>query len=237
MRNLRYFGFFFLLPLVIGVPVSEDDSTEMNIKFAAGKGSYATITRGCEGQVLSKRKIPFQDMGFSVDYRIKSPACLGLRAGKIWTEYEYSVYTNGIEYEKMTNSYLNPNISLEGSKLGIGIGYFIPKKHLPKKEKKQLFSWHLRFGPPKSYFSIHYLENVPLYSGGGYVNLGLGGKAGKKINYWFGLGSAGPYDKAGFVAKTNFEIKRNWHLDLAGRLGGSEGIWENAIAVGLNYRL
>lgn len=241
MKNLRFLGFSFLLPLVFGMPVSEEDTTEINMKVAGGIGSYAYITRGCEGQTLSKTDIPFKDVGFTVDYKLKSPVQVGLRAGKIWEEYKHAVYTDGIEFKEMTNSYLNPNISFEWRKFGIGAGPFFPKRHLPHRQDRQwakrLPSWHLRVGGPKFYFSIHMLENVPLYSGGGYLNLGFGGAAGRKTSYWIGLGASGPYDGTGFVAKTNFYLKKNWYLDLAGRLGGSEGDVEHAIAVGLNYRL
>jgi hypothetical protein len=238
MRNLKYLGFFFLLPLVLGMQPGQDDTTEMNIKFAAGRGSYAHITRGCEG-VTSKQDIPYKDIGVSFDYKLKPTVQAGLRAGTIWEEYEYAVYANGIEFKEETNSYLNPNISLGGRWIGIGVGPFWAKRHLPHREDrnwvKNSVSWHLRVGRPKLYFSIHMLENVPLYSGGGYINLGMGGKAGRKTNYWLGLGTPGPYDATGLVAKANFNLRKNWYLDLAGRLNISEQ--EHGISVGLNYKL
>ena len=241
MRNLKYLGFFFLLPLVVGMQPNQDDSTEMNIKFAAGRGSYSHITRGCEGQVLSENDIPYKDIGISFDYKLKPIVQAGLRGGTIWEEYEYAVYSNGIEFKEKANSYLNPNLSITGKWIGIGVGPFWAKRHLPHRGDrywvKNSVSWHLRVGRPKLYFSIHMLENVPLYSGGGYINLGMGGKAGRKTNYWFGLGTSGPYDGAGFLAKTNFNLKKSWYLDLAGRLGISEGNIEHGISIGLNYKL
>lgn len=243
MRNLKYLGFFFLLPLVVGMQPGQDDTTEMNIKFAAGRGSYSHITRGCEGQALTKQDIPFKDIGLSIDYQFKPPIQVGLKGGTIWEEYKYGVYTYEIKIDEMTksytNSYINPNISFEGKRFGVGIGPFFSEKYLPYREDrnwiKNSVSWHLRFGKPKLYFSIHMLENVPLYSGGGYINLGLGMAAGRKTNYWFGLGTSGPYDVTGLVAKANFNLKENWYLDLAGRLSLSEQ--EYGISIGLNYKL
>ena len=244
MRNLKYLGFLFLLPLIVGMQPNQDDSTEINVKLAAGRGSYSHITRGCEG-VTSEQDIPYKDIGISVDYKVKPQVQVGLKAGTIWEEYKYGVYTYGIKIDEMTksytNSYINPNISFEGKRFGIGIGPFFSRKYLPYREDrnwiKNSVSWHLRVGRPKLYFSIHMLENVPLYSGGGYINLGMGGIAGRKTNYWFGLGTSGPYDGVGFLAKTNFNLKRSWYLDLAGRLGISEGNVEHGISIGLNYKL
>jgi len=233
LRKLKYLGFLFLLPLVVGVQVGKNDSTETNIKVAGGAGSYAYITRGCEGQVLTKDKVPFKDFGFSLDHKFRFPVRVGLRGGNIWERNRY--YPD----KRITNSYLNPNLSFEWRRFGIGAGPFFAQKDLPTREggklRRNSLSWHLRLGSPKLYFSIHMLESVPLYSGGGYINLGLGG-ASRKVSYWFGLGIRGPYDTEGFLIKTNFKLKENWYLDLAGRLGQSEGVSESAVSFGLNYK-
>lgn len=218
----------------MGVQVGKNDSTETNIKVSGGAGSYAYITRGCEGEVLTKDKVPFKDLGYSIDHKFKFPVRVGLRGGNIWERNRY--YPD----ERRTNSYLNPDLSLEWKWFGIGAGPFFAQKDLPTREGGKLsrnsLSWHLRFGSPKLYFSIHMLESVPLYSGGGYINLGLGGGVSRKFSLWFGLGTKGPYDTEGFLAKTNIKLKGNWYVDLVGRLGTSAGISESAISFGLNYK-
>ena len=239
MRNFRYFGFLFLLPLIIGVPISEKDSSEMSIKVVGGIGSYAYIHRGCKGEVLDKENAPFKDAGFSIDYKFKAPLKIGLRSGYILEKQLWYDHTLRPPTSKHRNNvYVNPNFAFEGKSFGIGFGPFFAQKDLYVRESKwgrTLPSWHLRFGSPKLYFSIHMLESVPLYSGGGYLNFGLGG-ASRKVSYWYGLGTRGPYDAAGFLAKTNFKLNQNWHLDLVGRLGTSAGISESAVSIGLNYR-
>lgn len=49
--------------------------------------------------------------------------------------------------------------------------------------------------------------------------------------------SVAPYDKAGFLAKTAIRLNRQLYLNLNGRLGSSEGIFEHGINVGLSYRI
>lgn len=219
-----------MLPLVVGVQGNNKDSTETNIKLAGGVGSYAYITRGCEGQVISKNKIPFKDLGFSFDHKFKFPVRVGLRGGRIW-ERDISFPDSEI-----TNFYLNPDLSLEWKWFGIGAGHFVAQRVLYNWDSKNLTSGHLRLGSPEGYFSIHLLESFPFYSGGGYLSMGGGGKASRRLSYWLGISYPGPYDALGFLIKTNFKLKGNLYLDLAGRLGSSEGISENAISVGLNYR-
>lgn len=239
----RILSFFAVLPLLIGVENDGKDSTETNLKIAGGLGSYAYVTRGCEGQVLTKDKIPFNDFGFSVDHKFRSPVKIGLRSGYISDQIPVSsVYYDDYKsslFEDRTNFYLNPDFSLEWKGFGIGAGPFFAQKTLDvsedEKGEETFPSGHIRLGTKKLYFSVNVLEDVPLYSGGGYANMGMGFGI-KSSTWWIGL-SGGPYDAAGLVAKTNFKLFRNWHLDLAGRLGSSEGISENAMSMGLNYRI
>jgi hypothetical protein len=239
LRKLKYLGILFLLPLVVGIQGSNKDSSETNIKLAGGTGSYAYITRGCEGQVLTKNKIPFNDLGFSLDHKFASPVRVGLRGGNIWERNRYSFEGIDSPSEKITNFYINPDLSLEWKWFSIGAGLFSAEKDLYWRDMgsaRKLPSGHLRLGSPQLYLSAHLLESVPLYSGGGYLNLGFGGEASRRVSFWLGLGVTGPYDIGGFLIKTNIKVKGNWRLDLAGRLGSSEGISENAFSFGLNYR-
>jgi hypothetical protein len=245
-KNFKFVSFFMLLPLVVGVQNANNDSTETNFKIAGGLGSYAYITRGCEGEVLTKEEIPFKDAGFSFDHKFRSPVKIGLRGGYIWDNRDRATeYIDWIDtliiVENSDNFYLNPDLSFEGRWFGIGAGPFFAQKTLYGREGgewgKSLPSWHIRIGSKKGYFSMNMLENIPLYSGGGYLNLGVGGSASPNFSYWIGLGSSGPYDNVGFIAKTDIRLKSNLYLDLAGRLGTSEGVSESAISAGLNYRV
>lgn len=245
MTNLKYLGFLFLLPLVIGAPVAEKDSSETNIKLSGGAGSYAYIHRGCEGEVTSKENAPFKDAGFSIDHKFKGPVKIGLRSGYIFEKqlwYDHCFPAPTSKHRK--NIYVNPHFAFEGESFGIGFGPFFAQKSLWGSEQqewgKNLPSAHIRIGNRKLYFSANLLENVPLYSGGGYVNFGLGFR--RNVSFWWiglggGLPLSGPYDAWGLVAKSNLRLNSNWHLDLAGRLGVSEGVSESAISIGLNYRL
>jgi len=245
-KNFKFVSFLILLPLVAGVENTNRDSTETNLKIAGGLGSYAYITRGCEGEVLTKEKIPFKDTGFSFDHKFKAPLKVGLRCGYIWDKKDRATeYIDWIDtmiiVENSNNFYLNPDLSFEGKRFGIGVGPFFAQKTLYGREGEELGkilpSWHIRIGSRKLYFSANMLENVPLYSGGGYADLGVGGAVNPNFSYWIGLGSSGPYDNSGLLLKTNFKLHRNWYLDLTGRLGQSEGVSESAISAGLNYRV
>ena len=240
LTKLKYFGLLFLFPLVIGVQGEGPDSSETNFKLAGGAGSYAYVSRGCAGEVLNKQKIPYADGGFSIDHKFKFPLRIGFRGGYIRehsrTSWEQAYSTD----ERTNNFYFNPDMALDWKYFGIGAGFFSSQKDLYWRDigpARNFPSGHIRIGSPRFYFLAHLMESVPLYSGGGYLNLGLGGKVSRKVSYWLGLGIIGPYDTEGFLVKTDFEFAKNWQLNLAGRWGGSQGISENAVSLGLSYRI
>jgi len=240
LKALKYFTFLFLLPLIVNMQGDNPDSSETDIKIAGGEGSYAYVSRGCEGEILQKEKVDFKDVGFSLDHKFKSPVQVGLRGGNVW-EINRFTFDQGYSTNKnISNLYINPELSLEWEYFGIGAGFFSAQKDLYWRDigpARNFPSGHLRIGEPRFYFSTHLMESVPLYSGGGYLNLGIGRKASRKFSYWLGWGINGPYDTGGFLIKTDFEFTKNWQLNLAGRLGGSQGISENAVSLGLSYRI
>jgi hypothetical protein len=157
----RVLFLFLFFPLVIGVENTNTDSTVTNFKIAGGLGSYAYVTRGCEGQVLSKEKVPFEDAGFSLDHKFNTPLKIGLRAGYI--SDRQPTYIN--KFVDRGNYYVNPDLSFESKWIGVGAGPFFARDVLYGTEGSDwgstLPSWHLRFGTQKSYLSIHMLENLP----------------------------------------------------------------------------
>jgi len=72
--------FVFLAPIAVQVDPERRDSSVTNLEIAGGVGTYAYITRGCEGQVLEKHKIPFEDFGAGIDHKFYgTPLRLGVR--------------------------------------------------------------------------------------------------------------------------------------------------------------
>ena len=72
------------------------------------------------------------------------------------------------------------------------------------------------------YFSASYGQNLPLFSGGGFYDLGIGfglGEPGK--NLWLGVGSF-PYEGTMLSAKGSFPFSEKFIFEPRLQLGGSE---------------
>jgi len=218
-----------LAPLAVELPGTNEDSSVTSLMIAAGAGSYAEVSRGCEGQVLSKEQRRYRDLGFAASHGFEGPLEVGVRATVLRR-------MPGYEDDEIV---WNPNVSVEGRHVGFGLGY-VSNADRPVSDEFDIWpvSGHLRFGSPtKMYFSVHALEDVPLVSGGGTVRSGIGFRPSRAVDAWVGLGYGPPYDKPGFQVKSTIHLNSILDLNASGRLGRSEGQSENAGSLGLSIRL
>ncbi len=219
-----------LAPLVADVESGGRDSSEFRLTLAGGGGSYAAVSRGCGGGVLVEDLLPFSDVGVSIE-RASGPAVFGLRGSFIHT-------SDGPD--PVENALLNLYASFEGRRVGIGTGIVATRKGLPRRDDNRVrspVSAHVRFGnPAKLYLSASVFENLPLYSGGGYLDTGFGGRPHRRLNLWVGVSGGGPYDAGGVLMKSSLTLSRDLDLGLRARFGSSEGVSENAFSIGVTRR-
>jgi hypothetical protein len=262
-------GVLVIMPVVVGVPKDRPDSLSTDLTFGAGAGSYAGryYTRhyspgsGCDGggyqYVEHRKKIGYQDAGFGIDHQIAKNLRLGLRTGYVKDKRVAYFDDNydSFRLESKTSWIFNPYFSLEWGAAGLGIGPLFATKGLyypsDKPEEyakhkyiaKTLASYHVRLGNPKTICaSLSHLENVPLISGGGYVNYGLGTEAIPRVSLWIGGSSSKPFDEESLLLKVGVKLTPNWSVHSVYRAGETTGddsnemINETAFSLRLNYR-
>ena len=228
-RRMSILSMAVLAPLVVDMPGADPDSSVTTFMVAAGAGSYADVSRGCEGQVLSADHRRFRDLGFGANHRVAGPLEVGVRG---------TVLQRMPGYEDGTVLW-NPNASLEWRRFGFGFGY-VSNANRPYAEDFDIWpvSGHLRGGSlAGTYFSMNVLEDAPMVSGGSPIRMGLGFSPSRSVGLWLGWSGFVPYDKPGFLAKTTIHVNSVLDLNATGRLGGSEGKSETAGSVGLTLRL
>jgi hypothetical protein len=178
---------------------------------------------------------------------MRSPAkknrVVWIRAGYIRDRLE-SVDETLFDYPlapEVSLHYINPYLALEGRRAGFGIGLvrssqkLIPDENGTPDGPDYQPSLHLRFGNPSTaYVSTSYLEHLPLYSGGGGADLGIGVVPSPKVDFWFGVGG-GVYDATGFLLKLNVRPHPSWALHTSLFLAGTED--EYGVALGLSYSI
>ena len=192
VRTMVLGAFVLTLPVVVEVPTSPDSGRggagDTRITLVGGLGRYAIIDRGCEGQVLRTHPTSFRDAGGEIEHRLSNGLAAGVRGGMLhqrtvsrFMVTDQSVYpyreSLAVVVSESDNAYVNPFVAIEGQRVGLGVGQIWARRTLPVLDSRQEMSFHLRIGNPnRMYFKASYMENSPLYSGGGYVDLGFGGR-------------------------------------------------------------
>lgn len=240
--NARWIQAALLGTLPLSITPMANDSTSTNVHLVGSLGQYADISRGCEGNVISKDSIPLRELGAAIDHRGSSSTRLGLNASYLFTEDEIDRFDPAIGYhmwELATSEVfaLNPYLMLESPKVGLGGGILWSNRSLPDgdTDKRIYPSFYLRVGKlDKIYFDLSAFHGLPLITEG-YAKIGLGSRRNPRFEWWLGTG-AGPYDKLGLIGKSYVQLQPALHLNLFARLGSSEGVLESAAGVGLRYR-
>jgi hypothetical protein len=248
-RNLTILSAFVLaFPIAIEAPYDSGGASghATRISVGGGAGYYALITRDCEGNAIGSRPVTFRDVGADVEQQVHGPLHLGVRGGAVREDVAYpegTPYPGGSQVQSAR--YVNPYLALESRHVGIGWGPIFSKEspagdparyegHTPLEDAAS-FSGHLRLGGPNKYFSTSLMENVPLSSGGGYFDMGVGFRPRPTVDWWIGL-SAAPYDRAGAAFRTAWQMNPRWTLDASARLGVSGGEPQTGVALGVTSR-
>jgi hypothetical protein len=249
--NLSYLAlgaFALSLSVVIDADAPpESHGSATTVTVAGGTGHYAIIDRGCEGQVLNVKPVTFHDGAADIEHRFANGVTLGLRSGVVDEQAKNQgvatiltpvVHDSTVTtLDEHTNAYVNPNIALEEHVFGVGVGW-VHAQHgfeLDQDRKRIDPSFHLRIGPlAGSYFRIGYMESVPLLSGGGYLDIGLGLHPARRLDVYAGL-STMPYDASGLTLRAAYRVLPNWALSARGRVGFSSNAPENGIAMGVTF--
>lgn len=215
-------------------------------EFAVGSGSFAEVSRDCNGNVLSVKDHPYTELGGKVAVQV-SAVKVGVAAGKSNTllghvEYSGSGYVQMMEYPtgkvQSTLEYVTPSLGFETEPVGMELGVLcaINGQNLGwpgAEDSKQSFSGSVRFGKKdRFHFTAGYCQNMPLISGGGLMDAGFSFPVSRTgSSFWLGLGGY-PYD--GLLFSFKGDIVLSDHIALTPRAGLKSGdAWEYGFALGL----
>jgi hypothetical protein len=225
-----------------------------------GTGCDGSGSGGYWSTQENREKISYKDAGIGLEKITSKNSKLGIRLGYI-IDARFKIYNETYTSEKKTSYILNPHFSLEWEEFGFGAGlliateglYYPSFKHESHNEdyfngndgyENFLPSFHLRFGSPKYlYASVSHLENIPVLSGGGYLNYGIGTETIPYVSLWAGYCDKKPFEKGSFLLKGGLKLSKSLSLNFAYRPATvTQGIEiykpikESAFSVRLSYR-
>lgn len=215
----------FLYPYIVGFAPDSSNNSTTSFEFAVGHGSYAKVTRDCSGNIVSVEDIPYTDGGISVDHQF-SAFRVGAKAG-----------VASVSNEQGSLQYVNPNIGVNTKYFGLDVGAFAAGN-------KNIFrigfipSGALRIGNRESwYFTTAVANNLPVFTGGGMVDLGLGFNLGKPhSNLWIGVGIIPPIQSPAFSVKADIPYTNDFLITLRGH-AASKVSFEYGLSLGGKFIL
>lgn len=247
MKHQRSFTKHILALLILTpyIVAFQPDSSNTTIRFGAGIGSYADVTRDCHGDIVSVDQIPFTDAGIAIDHEI-APLRLGARAGVVSEnrmEKKYTYTNHGYlqlpPTEKQNVSvYTNPSIGLHWKYFGLDAGCIwlrgdgfgdigTTSRAIPQVA--------LQIGNRDSWFwSMGLFDNFPILSGGGLVDMGFGFSLDNRHStLWLGVGG-GVYDGTVYAVKSDIAIGDRWFLNVGLTAGGNSQL-AGSLGAGLRF--
>jgi hypothetical protein len=225
------------LPVAVAVEVPEDSSLTQ-IRVAAGAGSYLSVVRDCEGDVISVGEESFSDLAVSIDHKFGgTPLSVGVGGGFLHD----GRFPSGEGYY-----YVNPNVGLLWGRFGLALGanYFTDELLDPDDVTRSysdasewLPSVGVRIGRASGpYMSAALLSSFPLYSDGGYLELGLGGLVSPSTSLWAGVSVDG-LTATGLAGRVEWRMTDRFYLDAGASYGQREGEPQYGGNIGVAYRV
>jgi len=200
--------------------------------FHAGMSSCGPITRTAHFDA------DFTDYGAAVEHCTGKKGRIGLRAGFIRERVglvpgqQFPVNVDSIATaigSDTDNIYVNPYIAAEGTWFGSGVGVILASERLRLGEIEHhpedigsnvALSGHLRVGKRSLlYASASAGESVPIYSGGGFFNYGIGVDIPVGLDLWAGK-AQGPWLGDDFLLKATVHPSRRWSVGASLRFRG-----------------
>jgi hypothetical protein len=236
-----------LLPLLRYMCAVAPDVTgdpTFSTELAFGGGSFAEVSRDCNGNVIRVKDHPYSEVGGKVSARF-SEFTIGVAGGRTDARLEQKSspaygYMDGYATGKAQSvlNYVTPSVGLETEPVGLEVGLLCSMSGQTlgwpgAENSRQSFSGALRLGKrDKFHFSAGYARNVPLISGGGLIDAGFSFPlTGGRSSLWLGLG-AEPYDGLVFSCKSDIGLTE--YLAITPRVGFKSGdATEYGYAVGL----
>jgi hypothetical protein len=246
-HKIRIVLILFLYPNIVCFTPEPSDSSNTFIEFLMGLGRYSNVLYKCDN---ADRVINYTyfDYGGTISHKIDNFK-FGFRGGGfslstievVKPSYPGQTVSS---FEGSTFQYLNPFIAFDHQVIELSFGLVFLTKY-PWQENisnkfindgTTQFSWLLRLGNKQSFhFSSQYLNNVPIFSGGGMFDMGVGFGSKESRNLtWIGL-SVGPFQNVGLGLKQHIQLLNSFDILIKGRIGQIESQLEGSISAGVRY--
>lgn len=250
-------------PYLVGFSPDSTSSSNTIVDLLIGFGNHSHVSYDCAGNAIQAVNYSSIDYGISATHNIDIFE-FGGRAGGYSANVSGYIDYSGVGYydyqfpeDDTPVYYLNPFIGIETEYFGLNVGASLFSQEANSSyiyssvgtmsgnlakyllwEGKIHPTWLVRMGSKDGfYFSTQYLSSVPIFSGGGIADAGLGfGSTESRNLTWIGT-SFGPYQNLGLSVRQDIQLSDKFDLLLRGRAGIIEDNFEGGLSAGIRIGL
>jgi hypothetical protein len=216
-----------MMRYVAAVESPDTSSSSTVIEMLVGTGSYADVSRDCNGKVLGVKDVPYSEYGGTVSHST-SMLKLGVSAG-VSNAKRTAELLMLQSAAPSTFVYVAPQIGLNTKYVALDIGYLFDissgswsLQDYGYYRKNGTVVGALRGGrADKKYFYARYGMNTPISVGSGVIDLGIGFGS-QDVRYEFGVGAV-PDDGLIISAKGTIPVSGPFSLSFRGHIAPGEG--------------
>jgi len=231
---------FMLSRYAVSVDTTDTSTPRTIIELLVGAGSYAEVSRDCNGNVTAVRDVPYSEYGISISHTF-SVVKIGVSGGVTNSRRSAAVFSSMADsyvYDGQTSSrfpYIAPQVGLNTKYVGMDIGYLFdltkppaPSPDYPYysgvEEVNGTWIGGLRLGRlDRTYFYANHGMSIPLSVGSGVIETGIGfGSTTNGPRFCLGLGAI-PDDGLMFSAKGDFPVSEHFLICARGHLAPGDG--------------
>ncbi|MBI2430205.1 MAG: hypothetical protein HYV29_15665 [Ignavibacteriales bacterium] len=182
-----------LYPYIVSFRPDGADTSWTEVRIALGNGSFTEFTRDCNGNIVGATKIPVTDFSAGVRHE-EEHYRYGVHAGYLSlgsaTEKRfdrYGGYSEGRTISSEKGWYLTPTAGVHWKYFGLDVGGCMTNWN--SNSAMVIPSGTLRIGNREGLFlSTSLLNNMPLATGGGFFDVGLGYNSRRTgSGFWMGM--------------------------------------------------
>lgn len=215
------------------------DSAGVSLELLVGAGSYTSVTRDCNGDVLSRDRVPYTEVGGALTGTL-GPVRARIAGGRTTAPVTAGLL-NGGEVEPASITYVAPSLAVPLRHVELGLGYVFAVDARPSPAdvphpgvSDRLTADELRGTPQVSirigredrvHVTAQYAWDLPASAGTGLTDIGVGfASPGAPHRYWAGVGVV-PDEALLFGAKGDLRLAPHVVLLLRGHvaLSGETG--------------
>jgi hypothetical protein len=246
-RHLALGAIVCALPISVETYVPEDSSMTQ-LRVAGGGSHYLAVMRDCDGNAIDQADGNSYDVGLGIDHKFRGKFMVGVNGGYL---HDDRLDAEAFTQDSRGYYFVNPTGGLMGRRFSIslGVAYFskwlldpddldrasIDDSSIP--ETEWLPSVAMRIGDlPGFYFTASAFAGLPIYTGGGMVDLGGGFTLSDHSSLWTGISFYGLTATA-FEARLQWKLSDRFYSDVGVSIGSREGESQYSGNLGLTYRV